>query len=167
MPGRNQSFEDATVKIRHLARSAFFILLFVISSLVLSCKGEVKRNSQTESAETGKASKSSYYQEEFRPQFHFSPEEKWMNDPNGLVYQEGIYHLFYQYYPDDIVWGPMHWGHATSKDLIHWERSDGTALALPITLQTGEVVDPVPPGGLGVLQIGAAEDLHQELGTGE
>ena len=61
------------------------------------------------------------YQEEYRPQFHFSPEEKWMNDPNGLVYHEGIYHLFYQYYPEDIVWGPMHWGHAVSEDMVHWE----------------------------------------------
>ena len=63
----------------------------------------------------------STYQEEYRPQFHFSPEEKWMNDPNGLVYHEGIYHLFYQYYPEDIVWGPMHWGHAVSEDMVHWE----------------------------------------------
>ena len=62
-----------------------------------------------------------YYTEPYRPQFHFTPEEMWMNDPNGMVYNDGIYHLFYQYYPDDIVWGPMHWGHATSKDLIHWE----------------------------------------------
>ena len=61
------------------------------------------------------------YVEKFRPQFHFSPSEKWMNDPNGLVYHDGIYHLFYQYYPDDIVWGPMHWGHAVSKDVVHWE----------------------------------------------
>lgn len=61
------------------------------------------------------------YSEPYRPQFHFSPTEKWMNDPNGLVFHEGIYHLFYQYYPDDIVWGPMHWGHATSKDMIYWE----------------------------------------------
>lgn len=61
------------------------------------------------------------YQEPFRPQYHFSPPEKWMNDPNGLLYNQGIYHLFYQYYPDDIVWGPMHWGHATSADMLHWE----------------------------------------------
>ncbi|MGB5821409.1 MAG: glycoside hydrolase family 32 protein [Saonia sp.] len=61
------------------------------------------------------------YKEAYRPQFHFSPPEKWMNDPNGLVYNDGIYHLFYQFYPDDIVWGPMHWGHAVSKDMLHWE----------------------------------------------
>ncbi len=60
------------------------------------------------------------YKEAYRPQYHFSPQDKWMNDPNGLVYHQGIYHLFYQYYPDDIVWGPMHWGHATSTDMLHW-----------------------------------------------
>ncbi|MGB5170185.1 MAG: glycoside hydrolase family 32 protein [Eudoraea sp.] len=62
------------------------------------------------------------YKERYRPQYHFTPEKMWMNDPNGLVYHEGIYHLFYQYYPDDIVWGPMHWGHAISKDMVHWEQ---------------------------------------------
>lgn len=61
------------------------------------------------------------YKEPYRPQIHFSPKEKWMNDPNGMVYYKGTYHLFYQYYPDSTVWGPMHWGHATSKDLIHWQ----------------------------------------------
>lgn len=44
-----------------------------------------------------------------------------MNDPNGLVYADGVYHLFFQYHPDSAVWGPMHWGHATSHDLVHWE----------------------------------------------
>jgi fructan beta-fructosidase len=62
-----------------------------------------------------------FYNEQHRPQIHFSPKEHWMNDPNGMVYYKGVYHLFYQYYPNGTVWGPMHWGHATSKDLIHWQ----------------------------------------------
>lgn len=62
------------------------------------------------------------YHEQYRPGFHFSPKEKWMNDPNGLVHIDGVYHLFFQYYPGGIVWGPMHWGHATSRDLVHWQQ---------------------------------------------
>ncbi len=68
-----------------------------------------------------------YYSEPHRLQFHFSPEKNWMNDPNGMVYYEGEYHLFYQCYPDSNVWGPMHWGHAVSKDLVRWQH-------LPIAL---------------------------------
>jgi len=67
-----------------------------------------------------KTSSTSFYQEPYRPQVHFSPKEHWMNDPNGMIYNNGTYHLFFQYYPGATVWGPMHWGHATSKDLIHW-----------------------------------------------
>ena len=67
------------------------------------------------------------YKEPHRPQIHFSPKANWMNDPNGMVYYAGEYHLFYQYYPDSTVWGPMHWGHAVSKDMVHWQH-------LPIAL---------------------------------
>jgi len=58
---------------------------------------------------------------DYRPLYHFTPSRNWMNDPNGLIYNKGVYHLFYQYNPNGNVWGPMNWGHATSTDLFNWQ----------------------------------------------
>jgi fructan beta-fructosidase len=81
------------------------------------------------------------YDQPYRPQFHFSPRRNWTNDPNGLVYFDGEYHLFYQYNPFGDTWGHMSWGHAVSRDLIHWQE---LPVALPeedgIMIFTGSTV---------------------------
>ena len=71
---------------------------------------------------------------QYRGKLHLLPPIGWMNDPNGFVYFKGEYHLFYQFHPYDSIWGPMHWGHAKSRDLLHWEE-------LPVVLAPSETYD--------------------------
>lgn len=120
-------------------RFKFNILLLWISFLSGSlCKAQT----QTEQL----------YHEQYRPQIHFSPKEHWINDPNGMVYYKGIYHLFFQHNPIGTTWGPMHWGHAVSNDLIHWKE-------LPIAMY---------PDSLGYIFSGSAVvDFNNTSGFGK
>ncbi|WAJ71951.1 glycoside hydrolase family 32 protein [Catenovulum adriaticum] len=93
---------------------------------------------------------------QWRPKAHFTPEQNWMNDPNGLVYYNGKYHLFYQYNPHGNDWGNMNWGHATSTDLVNWHHH-------PVAVE-------MSPKGLGYIYSGSAVvdyDNTSGLQTGE
>jgi len=128
--------------------------------------------------------------EEKRPGFHLSTRVGWMNDPNGFSYYQGKYHLFYQYYPYDSHWGPMHWGHAVSEDLLHWEYLpaaiapdepydrdgcfSGSAVTLPdgrqLLMYTGVLREPQPNGGCNerqtqCLAVGDGTDYEKYIGN--
>ncbi|MGB3149658.1 MAG: glycoside hydrolase family 32 protein [Maribacter sp.] len=129
--------------------AGYKVLLLVFLISIFSCKNQEEKVQTISNIKT-----SGHYAERYRPQFHFSPQEKWMNDPNGLVHYKNTYHLFYQYYPDSTVWGPMHWGHAISKDMIKWEHK-------PVALYPDEhglifsgsaVIDSKNTSGFGTLE---------------
>ena len=120
----------------------YIIPLLALTAFLYACK-------KTETVAV--VDKAQRFSEVHRPQFHFSPPQMWMNDPNGMVYHKGEYHLFYQHYPDSNVWGPMHWGHAISKDLIHWEHQPIALYpdSLGMIFSGGAVVDEKNSSGLG------------------
>ena len=90
--------------------------------------------------------------EEFRPLYHHTPLYGWMNDPNGMFYKDGEYHLYYQYNPYGSMWGNMNWGHSSSKDLIHWEHH-------PVAIE---------PNGLGMVFSGSSVvDKENTVGFGK
>ena len=90
------------------------------------------------------------YDQPWRPQYHFTPPQNFMNDPNGTVFYKGEYHLFYQYNPEGNVWGHMSWGHAVSRDLVHWQN-------LPVAL-------PEDPGNFMVYSGSAVVDWNNRSG---
>jgi fructan beta-fructosidase len=95
-----------------------YLLIFTL----VIVQGQQSANVMIDSFQTFDSYSDIKYDESLRPQFHFSSKKNWINDPNGMVYYKGEYHLFFQHNPKAIHWGNMTWGHAVSKDMVHWEQ---------------------------------------------
>lgn len=96
-----------------------FVLTIGIFALLFSCKNTTDKKDNQD--QNGQEVVTISNEELYRPNFHFTPKKGWMNDPNGMFFYNGYYHLYFQHYPDGTTWGPMHWGHAISTDLFNWK----------------------------------------------
>jgi levanase/fructan beta-fructosidase len=123
------------------------VFVMLVLFVFISCK------KTTENKQTGVEIAKTYTEEQlYRPNYHFTPKANWMNDPNGMFYYNGYYHLYFQYHPESNVWGPMHWGHAISTDMITWTEQ-------PIAIY---------PDELGTIFSGSAVvDISNSSGFGE
>ena len=93
-------------------------LVLIMILLSFGCKNATKTDKYSQSPNV---IESKEINQNYRPNFHFTPKKGWMNDPNGMFYKDGYYHLYFQHYPDGNTWGPMHWGHAISTDMVTWK----------------------------------------------
>ena len=132
------------MKYKNVASLGSFFSILSLFVVIFSCK-----NTTTSSISS---TENTLEEAMYRPNFHFTPKANWMNDPNGMFYLNGKYHLYFQYYPDGNVWGPMHWGHAISKDMLAWKEQ-------PIAIY---------PDDLGLIFSGSSVvDIHNTSGFGK
>mgnify|MGYP000856576631 FL=1 len=119
-----------------MKKFTFYYLVFTFFFFISSINAQTKSND---------------IDEKYRPQIHFTPEKNWVNDPNGMVYYKGKYHLFFQHSPNSSVWSDISWGHATSNDLVHWERKPIAIYpdSLGLIFSGSAVVDKYNTSGLG------------------
>lgn len=151
------------------------ILLAVLCIGAISCgdsKFDLKPESPTITedpdtpVEPGTPSESNR-NEQYRPQIHFTPFKNWINDPNGMVYVDGVYHLYYQYNPQGNSWGNLSWGHATSTDLVHWTEHNVamTPNEWGMIFSGSAIVDKDNTAGFGkdaILAFYTGADAHQQ-----